>query len=398
MVRVRARLLALVLAGVAAPVLGPAGCFFPEYTFDLGSSSTGTGAGGATSSTSSTTSTGSGGGAPEDCLNGADDDGDGNIDCADPKCALDYECVDPAPSGWTAPGLVALYEGSSSQSPPSCPAEMGTKVYGGKTGFNAPASCSPCGCAPPAGQDCKLTTDLNPSVSGIQAMQVSNMPCFQAATQLNTLTVPDPWAGACFHQETLPGGQTCNGQPCNTSVQSTLPTVSGGTCTPTGGAADGPAPTWSSAAVACTGSRFGGGCQNGRVCAPKPKTPFKSHVCVEQSGDVSCPSGSAYSNKNVYYQDFDDQRDCTACQCGSASGGSCEITLSLWSDPSLGTCTTPAASFKAGQCQDLGGNPAIYGWTEQITKPPSGGKCSPTTTSTPLGQATPKTPTTFCCL
>lgn len=396
--RVRARLVALAVAGVAAPLLGPAGCFFPEYTFDLVTSSS-TGTGGTTSgSSSSSSSTGGGGSAPEDCLNGADDNGDDKIDCADPQCALDYECVDPAPSGWSTPGLVALYEGSSSQSPPSCPSGMDTKVYAGKAGFNAPASCSSCDCAPPAGQDCKLVTDLNPSVSGIQAMQVSNMPCFQAATQLSTLTVPDPWAGVCIHQESLAGGQTCNGQPCNTSVQSTLPTVSGGTCTPTGGAPNGPAPTWSSAAVACTGSRLGGGCQGGQVCAPKPKAPFKAHVCVEQAGDVSCPSGSGYSNKNVYFEDFDDKRDCTACQCGAASGGSCEITLSLWSDPALGACNTPAAAFKAGQCQDLSGNPAIHGWTEQITKPPSGGKCSPTTTSTPLGQATPKTPTTFCCL
>jgi len=336
----------------------------------------------------------------EDCLNGIDDNGDGKVDCEDPQCQADYECVDPPPTGWTVPGYVAVYEGATGNTPPDCPSDMPTKVYSGNATLIAqPAVCMPCGCAAPTGQDCQLATDLNPMSAGIQAMQVSNAGCLQSATQLSTLTVPDPpWGGACYHAETLAGGQLCNGAPCNTSVSSSLPSLTGGACSPTGGVPTSkPTPTWASSTLACHGTRQGKGCKNQQVCQPKPKSPFKGHVCVEQTGDVACPSGSAFSNKNVYFSGFTDTRDCTGCTCGPVSGGSCEITLSLYSDPAVGICTTLVTKFKAGQCAALSGNPGIYGWTDQITKAPQGGSCAPIAVTTPIGQVTAKGPTTFCC-
>jgi len=403
------RILVTAALGVGAMVLAPAACLFPTYTFDLSSSSSGSGGSGSAStstSTSSTTattsSTGTGGAPPvmEDCLNGVDDNGDGKIDCEDPECQADYECVDPPPTGWSANGYVALYEGAAGQTPPDCPPEQPTTAYTGNATLNAQgAVCTPCGCAAPTGQDCQLTGDLNPISAGIQPMQVVNVPACGNASNIATLTVPDPpWGGACFHNEMLPGGQLCNGQPCNTSVSSSLPTVVGGTCLPTGGVASKAPPTWATSAVACHGTLAGKGCLNQQVCQPKPKNPFKGHVCVEQAGDLECPAGSAFSNKSVYFSGFNDTRDCTGCNCGPASGGSCEITLSLYSDPAVGACNTPVTSFKAGQCAALSGNPGIYGWTDQITKAPQGGSCMPITVTTPFGTVTEKGATTFCCL
>lgn len=405
------RILALTAAGAASMLLAPAACLFPSYTFDLSSSSAsgsgGTGGAASATSTSTThtsTATGTGtgtGGSPmmEDCLNGIDDNGDGKVDCEDPQCMADYECVDPPPTGWGTPGYVALYDGDSSLMPPDCFPDMPTKGYTGNAALKPqPPMCSACGCAPATGQDCQLTTDLDPFKVGIQAMQVSNAGCLMSATQLSTLTVPDPpWGGACYHSEALAGGQLCNGAPCNTSVSSSLPSVTGGTCLPTGGVASKPTPTWARSALACHGTRQGKGCKNQQVCQPKPKSPFKGHVCVEQPGDVACPTGSAFSNKSVYYAGFDDTRDCSGCNCGPAGGGSCEITLSLYSDPAVGVCTTLVTSFKAGQCKALSGNLGIYGWTDQITKAPSGGTCAPVAPATPIGQVTAKGPTTFCC-
>jgi hypothetical protein len=402
------RFFAAAALGGGAMILAPAACLFPSYTFDLSSSSSSSGSGGSstsagtTSTTASTGTTGTGGAPPmmEDCLNGVDDNGDGKVDCEDPECQADYECVDPAPTGWSANGYLALYEGASGQTPPDCPAGMPTTAFTGNATLNAQgAVCTPCGCGSPTGQDCQLTGDLNPTAGGIQAMQVSNAACLTAATQLSTLTVPDPpWGGACFHDEALAGGQLCNGAPCNTSVSSSLPTVTGGTCLPTGGVASKAAPTWATSAVACHGTLAGKGCANQQVCQPRPKNPFKAHVCIEQSGDVACPAGSSFSNKSVYFSGFTDTRDCTGCNCGPASGGSCEITLSLYSDPAVGACNTLVTSFKAGQCTALNGNPGIYGWTDQITKAPQGGNCMPITVTTPFGTVVEKGPTTFCCL
>jgi hypothetical protein len=395
----------------ATLIFGPAACLFPDYTFDLKTNTGGAGGtGGGTSSsssssTSSTTSSSGTGGAmplPEDCLDGTDNNGDGKVDCEDPLCQADYECVEPIPTGWGTPGYVALYEGAATATPPDCPTDLPTAVYTGSATLNVqPAACVACGCATPAYQtlDCQLQTDLNPA-AGIQAMQVSDVACGAVgATQLIALTVPTPpWGGACFHAESLPGGQLCSGHACNTSVQSSLPTVTGGACQPTGGTATKPPVKWASSAVACHGTRQGKGCTGGQVCMPKPKTPFKPRVCVEKPGDVECPAGSGFQNKNVYFTDFTDTRDCTGCACGNPSGGSCEITLSLWSDSGAGVCSTASGSFKAGQCFNLSGNPGILGWSDQVTKAPSGGTCQPTLTTGAVGTVVEKNPTTICCL
>lgn len=394
-------------AGAAWLAIAPAACFFPDYTFDLTTSSGGSGGTGTTSSTSSSSSTttssstGTGGEAHvfENCLNGVDDNDDGKIDCEDPDCQA-YECVDPVPTGWGTPGYVALYEGASAPTPPDCPDDMPMEVYQGNATLNVqPAICSPCGCAAPIGQDCQLLTDLEPppGKSGIQPMQVSNQPCGQGATQLNTLTVPNPWGGACYHDEILPGGQQCLGAPCNRSVNSASPTVVGGTCAPTGGSPTKPAAQWASRALACHGSLQGGGCASPKVCMPKPASPYKSHVCIEKAGDVDCPAGTPFTKKSVYYTGVDDTRDCSGCTCGSPSGGACEITITLYGDATSGVCATEVGSVKAGQCVDLAGNPAIHGRTDQITKAPSGALCAPTVQSMPFGTLTPKDATTFCC-
>lgn len=70
------------------------------------SSSTSSGTGGTSTTTTTTTSTsgtgagGSGGAAPEQCDNGVDDDGDGDVDCDDAADCGDFTCV-PAVDGAT---------------------------------------------------------------------------------------------------------------------------------------------------------------------------------------------------------------------------------------------------------------------------------------------------------
>ena len=72
--------------------------------------------------------------------------------------------------------------------------------------------------------------------------------------------------------------------------------------------------------------------------------------------------------------------------------------MTLFSEPTSGVCTMNAGSFKAGQCLNLTGNPGIYGYTDQVTKAPSGSTCQPTLQTMPFGGVSPKNPTTFCCL
>src|SRR4051812_19027561 len=65
--------------------------------------------------------TGMGGGGPreDDCLDGIDNDGDGDIDCADTNCRPDFECAVAPLAGWTGP----LYVEDAPHDPAAPPAE-----------------------------------------------------------------------------------------------------------------------------------------------------------------------------------------------------------------------------------------------------------------------------------
>lgn len=384
---------------VASLVAAPAACLFPDYTFDWVTSTGGTGGGGG----ATTSSSGTGGTAPtEDCLNGVDDNDDGLVDCEDLECQAGYECVDPIPAGWEAGGYLGVYAGDSSQPEPECPANMPAPAYLGHKALSYDdASCTPCGCEAPAGQDCEIVQDYNSGVSGIQGMQVSNAPCGQAATQIYELTVPNPWAGACFHMDGRPGGQTCNGAPCNMSVTVQGAEASGGTCKSKGGVPQKLPPAWQTSVKACQVTQQGKGCAAPQVCAPKPPSLFKSHVCIQRTGDVSCPSGAAFSKKDVFYTAYQDSRDCTGCACGAASKGTCQFPIFLYSDSAYGVCSTQVATVYTGDCVDLGtANPDIFGWENGSFGAAQGGSCQPTLESKPYGivEPDPAAATTFCCL
>ena len=227
-------------------------------------------------------------------------------------------------------------------------------------------------------------------------MQVSNTPCMTAGSSLSTLTVPQPWGGVCYHAETLTGGQTDgSGSSCNKSVTSSTPTVSGGTCTAGGGVAANATPTWGTTGKACKGNASGGGCADGKTCQPKPR-PFESGLCVSQAGEVPCPDG-LFQQQLVLYEDHDDGRACAGCACGQATGGSCTLSIQLFSNPIGSGCVTEVAKFDAGSCFDIQNNPDISGWSSQVAGAPSGGTC-PKSGGSPTGTVTPSVPTTFCCV
>lgn len=330
------------------------------------------------------------------CLDDIDDDDDGDVDCADSDCTAGYSCVEQAPAGWGTLGYMALYRGSPNTAPP-CPSELPTTAYGGNEQPQfGDANCSPCSCGAPLNQACELKGDLDGNKAGNQPMQVSNQPCGQAATNLISLTVPDAWGGVCLHNESLPGGQLCAGLSCNKSIQSLTPTVSGGNCTPGGGQPNPTDPTWKFESKACKAPSTGGGCDSGKVCAPRPPSPFEGGLCIAKAGEEACPGG-AYQIAYTFYEDYDDTRDCTSCTCGSAVGGVCELTVNLYSDSSFGVCQTEVAKFKAGNCFDIVGNPDVFGWTSDITGQATGGMCAASTVSA-TGTVTPTVPTTFCCV
>jgi len=131
-----------------------------------------------------------------------------------------------------------------------------------------------------------------------------------------------------------------------------------------------------------------GTCSDGNVCAPHPDTGY--HICVAQSIDTTCPASSGYAVKRIAYKSATDTRDCGACTCGAAGGGSCSATLNLVQTCNSTTGTGKSAPFSCNLLVDIGTTAVIsQGGPQGVTCPG---------TTPPTGGVQPASPTTFCCL
>lgn len=297
--------------GEAATSSGPGGTG-GDISVSSSDASTGSNVGGAGGSTPAGTggAGGAGGSGPlENCLNGADDDGDGETDCSDPDCtATGFTCVDDPP-GWDGP--VVLFSGAMAAKP-ECPAAFPDKVYEGYGDPSGdPATCSACSC-----DTTNVDVDCN----------TKNLLAYTQAGCMGQPFMVDLTPGDCFS----PGPNMLNIQ----SHKQNPPDVSTqGSCTPSKVQATVPPSMWGATALVCAGSSFGKGCGGGGdVCAPKGQAPFEGSICIWRDGDHGCPQ--AYPDRHVYNNDptdIDDTRDCTDCTCGDASG-TCTATTELYSD------------------------------------------------------------------
>lgn len=390
----------VVVAGLGVAGM-PAACLYPAYTFDEPEPSGSGGSGGQGGQGGQAGQGGDGGqGGPggaggqggqggssgtEDCLNGMDDDGDSLVDCADDECTQGHVCVPSVPFGWS--GFAALFEGLPAQTP-ACPSTFPTVTpYEGENTLTTPShTCSACTCGAPTGQTCDLPDEII----------IQNKTCGTTPTATGKLTVPAAWTGACHGPDGYEGGQTCDNGPCNVSITSAKPTVTGGSCTPSGGEPMLTPLAWAIHGKACGDAPPGGGCGMGMVCQPKTQPPFLPGLCIYKGGDNSCPAG-AFTEKHLFFEDAVDTRACSACTCGAPSGASCDATITLYSDQTLNTCTTQVTSFSAGTCANVSGNPALVGRKATITAP-TGGACAASGGGQPTGALTPSNATSFCCI
>ena len=166
--------------------------------------------------------------------------------------------------------------------------------------------------------------------------------------------------------------------------------TSSASCAPVENNVAPPSPSWKSAVLGCGSlSLAPGGCAGGNVCVPQPGAPFASGACVRQAGDLPCPAGP-YTKRRVVYGGADDTRGCSACSCGTPSGGSCQGTLALRSGVgctgnNLGSGSVPGCVTKPAGSGYFVANASLVGATCQQ----SGGA--------PTGTVTPTGPTTVCC-
>lgn len=239
------------------------------------------------------------GGAPaiEDCLNGRDDDADGDVDCADSDCVPGHSCLPTAPAGWE--GYARIEEGPlDGNDPPSCPDATDPEVFFREP---APAMCSACSCGAP---------DAECSYPEVAAWIGTTTCAGQPAVEITDL-LDD---GQCY--EPL----LATNAPRSVALLGASALLDSGTCAPDGGELGVTAP-WLTRVAACeVAAPFGGGCAGG-VCAAAGSGDYDGPACIGRSGEEPCPAG--WPTQTIVYADAVDDRQCAACVCGAATPSTC---------------------------------------------------------------------------
>ena len=231
-----------------------------------------------------------------------------------------------------------------------------------------PAVCSPCSCTDPAGGVCDLA-------DGVAYDNASN--CI--GEQDSTLEPSQP--------------NNCEGftasDPDGSVLVDAPAVMQPGTCTPGGGQAMVEAPTFSEVGVLC-GTSAGSGCEPGSSCLS-----IAQRTCIYRDGDHSCP-GDPFSERHVLYADFQDSRDCSPCDCSSATGEICSGMTEIYAGTNCMNLQAVAPADGASCVQYstfMAQNSFIY----IPDGDPTGGSCA-TSGGQAEGAVTLTNPTTVCCL
>lgn len=332
------------------------------------SSSSSSSSGEASSSSSSSSSSGQSG--SENCLDGIDNDGDSDIDCADSDCTADYTCVEALPNGWT----LARVEQGAGIAPPAGACDDGSSPYVVFTEPAGPAECTKCECGPLSGTTCAPPPIRCYNVTGTCSIGSDD---WTSALQ----------SGNCVKPTGLLDGSSI----LSCKLLDTAMVTDAGTCAPSN--ADFPNKDMFGGWVrACAVTENGSGCGGSSVCVPEGSANESS--CIWQSGDQACPVG--WPSKVVAYAGADDDRSCTACGCSvspTCTGGSYTFYDVEACGP--GGTDTPIV-VDATDCVNLSVLVDLGTWSAKANLPVPGGSCTPTGGDS-TGSVTPTGAVTFCC-
>ncbi len=280
---------------------------------------------------------------------------------------------------WASPTL--LWIGAEDQAP-ECPFGPESISYEGHTDLVAPIICDACTCEPSMG-DCSLPTTLT----------ASSAPCGAPGGVTTSFDAPTPWDGQCDSTTKVPGGAAH-------SLKADPLVV-----TDTGCASGPPIPSkisslhWNTYARGCD-TDLPMGPLDRSICLTDDVIPSGFALCIFRDGDRDCPPDSIWTERHVFYEGVQDDRQCSACACGAPTGSLCKAQLAIY-DGSDMTCSGPPfaqipITSAAPAClditlpgQSLGGKSASAVTYVPGTCPAVGGDAS--------GSALPIGPSTLCC-
>jgi hypothetical protein len=294
------------------------------------------------------------------------------------------ECVPIGTVGFRREPLLLWF--GNPLNPQPCPDHAKSEFWVGYTGLIAEPECPTCTCGT---SQCEMPLGLAATTD-----QMCQGPDF------TPLDAPPDWDGSCISPATLPAGSFG-------ALAIAPPTA--GACVPIAV----PTPpkatgeySWTTLARACDGLVDGVCRSSDEMCSPTAKPPppgFRQCIWYEDDIDEAdlptCPM--AYPEQFVFYDDVDDQRDCTKCTCGPPLGTQCTAAVSAYQDTACGASMFPlfkdlAIGLGDGpQCvatmggAALGAISASWAVNEPGACVPSGGD--------PYGEARPNKPRVFCC-
>ncbi len=304
----------------------------------------------------------------EECLDGKDNDGDGDADCADDDCTAGFTCVEEAPAGWS---YAWTEEADGAPAEPCADGSTPEELFIGLAG---PAECSACTCGDLQGAACSAPT----------------LSCHPGST--NCGGTAEDWSGAfqngaCAKPTDLlgfTGSLSCRqGNPAAVT--------SPGSCAPSMSDFSNKE-LFAGRIYACGAKASGGGCGAGSTCAPKPADPAES-LCIRQDGDQACPAG--WTEAVQGYKNATDMRGCSACACASAA--TCDGGLFRFYDFNM--CMQggdPTTAVDNTTCRNVSALLDSITWSIQAIPPMVGGGCA-ATGGAPTGEVVPEGTVTFCC-
>lgn len=287
--------------------------------------------------------------------------------------------------GWDGPSR--LWFGPEEQAP-ECPYGPASISYEGHADLVAPSMCEACACEPSTGS-CALPSTLTASTDTCGNFAGGTLTSFDA---------PAPWDGHCDDTTQVPTGA---------ALSLTIGAVA---ITENGCAVAPPVPAkviashWKTFARACDGKDWTPGRLSRSTCIPEnDPTPPGFSLCIYQNGENDCPAADAsnvFTERHVFYQGTQDDRQCSACGCGSPIGSLCTGTISIYKGDNLTCSASPLVpipvSSASTTCLDI--QPPGQALGSKSAKPATylPGTCEPMG-GQPSGLAVPIHPSTLCC-
>jgi hypothetical protein len=70
------------------------------------------------------------------------------------------------------------------------------------------------------------------------------------------------------------------------------------------------------------------------TCLPKEPVAPGFAFCIFLEGEKDCPTypDNVFTERHVFYQGVEDNRQCSACTCGAPTGSACKAKISIYED------------------------------------------------------------------